>query len=115
MFLLPYVSLHGLQSQEVTYAELGTLPRGHRIAAQQLNGGGSGYGGSGYAQLRPSLTPNDDNEPAVVYARINHHNRATSHHQQVVNNGTVRIFYFSLPLANVFVDPFIRCLKINGR
>ena len=54
-----YSSIYKFQSQEVTYAELGTLPR-------RSNGMGAGY-----AQLRPSQN-GVMNEPAVVYARINH-------------------------------------------
>ena len=61
---------HYLQSQEVTYAELGTLPR--------RSNGISG----GYAQLRPTQNGvMTSDEPSVVYARINHHGS---------NNGRLR-------------------------
>ena len=59
------------QSQEITYAELGTLPRRST--------------GGGYAQLRPSPSGAIiSDEPGVVYARIHHGSNAG--HMMSINN-----------------------------
>ena len=74
-----------LQSQEVTYAELGTLPR-------RTNG-------CGYAQLRPS--PSGimiSDETAVVYARINHGANGGGH-MVAINNEVFVMFRVSFSCA----------------
>ena len=58
--------------------------------------------GAGYAQLRPSqngMMPS--NEPAVVYARINHGSNNTRM-RQMVNEVIAYNYYFNLLLMRYF-------------